>query len=183
VGLLVVVALAAAMLLTALTVKAASPTLLDNVVLAQRALGSKREPVVEPRAFAEELVKASGGNRDWIALQLTVASHESALSARIAGGGCLVEKRECDGGRAWGLFQGHKNAHNADVWGSPEIAVQVKEAQRALRSAFYTCNPKGKLRPKWVAATLSAYAGQRCDAEWGGLAKRVVTFQRVRARL
>ncbi|MEO8902063.1 MAG: hypothetical protein ABI488_09355, partial [Polyangiaceae bacterium] len=122
----------------------------------------------------------------WAALILTVAAHESALSARIARG----EYRDFEGDsfrnrdgkvqhRAWGLWQQHKNRLNADAWGSPDINVQTQEAARALRRAFYQCNGGSHPPGDWVRTTLTAYAGRACDASWTGIEKRMSTYQQV----
>ena len=148
----------------------AEPRLVERLIAAQRSLASRTEQAVDARELAEAIASIPKVSAQWAALVLTVAAHESALRARIARGEC--RPLECDGGRAWGLYQGHRNALNAEAWGSPDLRVQTLEAARALRSAFYQC---GGLQPGWVARTLSAYAGHRCDASWRGLDRRLLT--------
>jgi hypothetical protein len=148
--------------------------------MAAPSFGSQVEPIVEPADLAAAVASVPHVTREWAALLLTVASHESALSARIARGEC--RDNECDHGAAWGLWQQHRNALNSEVWGSENVAVQAGEAARALRRAFYTCQ-SGPLRPDWVARTLNAYAGHSCDAIWPGLQARLATFQRALRRL
>jgi hypothetical protein len=162
--------------------KAGSVSLRDRLVMVQPSLQSRIDPAVAPEALADAIVTIPRINREWASLILTVAHHEAALSARIAANQC--GDKECDGGRAWGLYQAHKNLHNATVWGSPDIGIQTLEAGKALRRAFYECNGgKRGMKPDWVARTLSSYAGRRCDAEWGGLAKRVATYNRILRKL
>jgi hypothetical protein len=158
---------------------AASPPLVDLVEAQARRLQSGKEPSVDARQLAE-LVTAETKSREWIALILTIAHHESALAQRIADGQC--KPHECDGGRAWGLWQAHQNKLNAHVWGSTDVAVQLLEARRSLRRAFYLCK-RSALDPDWVARTINGYAGRKCDAEWKGLDERLTTFHRVRSRL
>ena len=142
---------------------------------------------VDPEAFTSAIETASKGNPDWAALLVTVAAHESTLSSRIAAGQC--KPWECDSRRtragiefrAWGLFQEHRNLNNLDVWGSTDIAVQTASAYRLLRRSYWSC--KRLSSGNWVAFTINAYAGKRCDAEWAGLDARLGTFRRVRARL
>jgi len=161
--------------------QAGSPTLIERLIAAQGPLASRAEEPVDARELAEAIASIPRVNRQWAALVLTVAAHESALRSRIARGDC--RPKECDGGRAWGLYQGHRNEGNAAVWGSPDVAVQTLEAARMLRAVFYMCNGPGSLSPDWTARTLSAYAGQRCDASWPGLSDRVQTFERIRRGL
>jgi hypothetical protein len=163
------------------TAHAESSTLTDRLVTAQTLFQSKTEASVDARALAETIVGLTKGNRDWSALVLTVAVHEGGLSQRIANGECHA--RECDSGRAWGLFQIHQNAWNARIWGSTDLLVQTAEGIRTLRRAFYTCNGPGKLRLDWARVTLSAYAGQGCSGAWPGLDQRMLTFERVKRRL
>jgi hypothetical protein len=158
----------------------AAPTLADRLVTAQSALATRRDVPTDPRELAQSIVDVTGGNRQWSALLLTIAAHESSLSQRIADGNCNLKIGECDGGRAWGLYQVHRNARNADVWGSTDVDVQTQEAARMLRGAFYQCNPKSKGLPAdWARGTINAYAGLRCDATWKGLDVRLATLARI----
>jgi hypothetical protein len=165
----------------AVAAQAGQPSFEERLVDAQKLLQSKSDEPVDPAELAAAIAALPRVNRDWAALVLTIGGHESALSARIARGEC--KPLECDHGAAWGLFQQHKNTFNADVWGSPDIGVQTREVARALRSAFYTCNGRGALRPDWIARTINGYAGHSCDAVWPGLEQRLATYKRVRARL
>jgi len=165
---------------------AQAPSLIERLVTVQKPLQSKQDEPVDPRELAAAIAAVPKINREWAALILTVAAHESALSARIARG----EYRDFEGDsfrnregkvqhRAWGLWQAHRNKLNEAAWGSPDIAVQTEEASRALRRAFYQCNGGGRSHADWVRSTLSSYSGRRCDADWPGLDKRLATYQRV----
>lgn len=126
--------------------------------------------------------------RDWAALLLTVGYHESGFSLRILNNQC--KRFECDPAvvdgvrifRARGVFQTHRNKHNEQYWdalpGNP--VLQAKVASDMLARAYWNCARSGV---PWTQATLSSYAGRRCDAEWPGLQQRLATFARVRARL
>lgn len=176
----IAVAIIVSFLLAGRDAHAGALTLHEKIVAVQPSLASKTDDPVDAVELASAITATPKITADWAALILTVAGHESALSARIAAGQC--RPKECDHGAAWGLFQAHKNALNAAVWGSPDVRVQTTEAARALRSAFYQCN-HGRLQPDWIERTLNAYAGRSCDAVWPGLKTRVATFKRVRGRL
>ncbi|MEO8917628.1 MAG: hypothetical protein ABI488_09400, partial [Polyangiaceae bacterium] len=49
-------------------------------------MASKKDEPVDPRELAEAIAAVPKISREWAALILTVAAHESALSARIARG-------------------------------------------------------------------------------------------------
>ncbi len=165
---------------------AAASSLIERLVTAQTPLQSKKDEPVDARELAEAIAAVPKINREWAALILTVAAHESALSARIARG----EYRDFEGDsfrnrdgkvqhRAWGLWQAHRNRLNDAAWGSPDIGVQTQEAARALRRAFYTCNGGNHPHTDWVRSTLTSYSGRNCDATWPGLDKRVATYERI----
>lgn len=161
---------------------ASSLSLTEQIVAVQPSLASKTDEPVDADELARAIASVPKVNRDWAALMLAVAAHESALSDRIRRGEC--RPKECDGGRAWSLWQQHRNKLNAASWGSPDLGVQTAEAARALRRAFYQCNGGGRpLGADWVARTISAFAGHSCDAIWPGLESRLVTFKRVRRAL
>jgi hypothetical protein len=127
-------------------------------------------------AVARESLTAPRPPREWAALLLTVARHESGLSSRIIANRC--KPRECDRGRARGLGQVHRNSLNGADWDAApgNVAVQVKLTSDALKRSYRLCSRSGA---DWRAATLSAYAGQRCSARWAGLETRLVTFERL----
>jgi hypothetical protein len=112
----------------------------------------------------------------WAALILTVWKHESNLSSRIIAGNCKPKER--DAGRARGGGQNHRNSLNGADWDAANgnVAIQVKMTDEALRRAYWTCSRSGE---ELTAATLSAYAGQRCGAGWSGLAPRLSTWNRL----
>lgn len=165
---------------------AAAPSLIERLIAAQAPLQSKADEPVDARELATAIAEVPKITREWAALILTVAGHESALSARIARG----EYKDYEGDsfrnregklqhRAWGLWQAHRNRLNDTAWGSPDLHVQTEEAARALRRAFYQCNGGKRPHTDWVRSTLNAYSGRRCDATWPGLEKRLTTYQHV----
>lgn len=169
------VAVTIAFLLAGRTAHGAPLSLHDRIVRAAPSVASRKDTPVDFDAFATA-VTSQTKIREWAALLMTVAAHESALSARIQRGEC--RPLECDRGRAWGLWQMHKNTLNAEAWGSTELSVQASEAQKGLRRAFYQCQ-KGPLRKDWVRRTLAAYAGHSCDGAFPGLDARVATYERL----
>lgn len=154
-----------------------APTLHETIAAAVPSLGSKREPTVDAEELADA-VTAATPNRQWAALLLTIASHESALSARIARGEC--RKHECDHGRAWGLWQAWKAPHNEAVWGSPDITVQAREASHIAHQYFNMCKTSGVPFP---LSTMRAYAGHGCSTPIKGEDARMRTFERLMRRL
>lgn len=137
---------------------------------------------VDHAELAKAIVEATRSEQ-WALLLLTVAHHETALSWRIAIGECR-SNGECDGGRAWGLYQQHYNTFNSLVWGMPDVRTQTLEASRALNRAYRQCQVRGTpLRIDWVRRTLSAYAGRGCDSPWKGFDARVATFERLARKL
>jgi hypothetical protein len=147
---------------------------------------------VDPEQLADAVEKASGGNRDWAALLLTVIAHEASFSDRIRRN--EFRDKEADPARvhgvlvhrAWGLFQEHANLNNRDVWGSLDLSDQVASGSRMLKRSYWNCArayPKNASSQVWVSFTLTSYSGQRCGAQWAGLAARIATFESIRRRI
>jgi hypothetical protein len=153
------------------------PTLRETIIREAPGLSSRSEPGVEPEALADAVLAATH-SRQWAALLLTIAHHEAALSARIARGEC--RPLECDAGRAWGLGQVHRTQRNAAFWGSPDLAVQLKEMSHLARGAFDMCKSSGVPFP---LSTLRGYAGRGCTGALKGEAQRVATYERLLRRL
>jgi hypothetical protein len=130
-------------------------------------------------AIAEVSRDAPRSPREWAALLLTIGHHESTFSLRIQRGKC--KPHECDHGRARSAWQLHKNAFTAPLWdqleGVENTRVQVQAASDALRRAYYTCGRTSGV--PWLQATLNAYAGRRCGAQWPGLEQRLATYHRL----
>lgn len=129
------------------------------------------------RELAEAIASATQSPQ-WAAFLLTTAHHESALSARISRS--EYRPREGDSGRAWGLFQNWKSTSNADVWGSPDIATQVKAASHLSRQYFNMCRGSGVPFP---LSTFRALGGHGCSLPLKGEEQRMATYARVLRRL
>jgi hypothetical protein len=172
-------ALALGMALSA-TVHASALSFEERIAALVPSVASRREASVDAAELASAIADVSKGSPEWAALLLTLAHHETALSARIAGGGCRVDSRECDGGRAWGLLQVHRSTLNAAVWGSTDIRDQVREGSRIARGAFYMCKRAGVSFPIGV---FRAMGGRGCYGTLPGEQQRLATFNRLRRRL
>lgn len=146
------------------------------------ASGAERSDPAQPAHVADVAALVWEASRDaprpraeWAALLATVGGKESALSMRIMRNEC--RPWECDRGKARGIFQIHRNAHNRDDWHRQDgdLGLQVRLAHAQLRRAYFTCSRSGA---SWLGGTLSAYAGRQCGSEWPGLAPRVFTWLR-----
>lgn len=135
-------------------------------------------------SIARVSVKAPRSPVEWSSLLAAVGSNETNFAGRLLRGECRLEKRECDAAkgkdgkwyaRARGWGQTHRNEKNAELWDAAEtdIDAQTRLVDRQLRIAFHTCSRSGV---PWVRATLNAYFGVRCGADWPGLEKREATF-------
>lgn len=157
--------------------RGSAPGMRDNIIAVAPGLSSKAEPNVEPAELADAILSVTT-SRQWAALLLAIGSHESAFRARIARSEC--RKSECDGGRAWGVWQIHKSSANADVWGSSELAIQAREASRIARAGFYMCR---RSEVPFPLSTFRAYAGRGCVTKVYTEETVVSTFRRLLGRL
>lgn len=173
------VAISIAMVISARLAHAGQPTLTDRIAAVIPSLASQKEESVDARELAEAIAAAAKGDRGWAALLLTTAASESALSARIARGECL--QHECDGGRAWSLFQIHKNTQNASVWGSPDLSIQTHEALRMLKQAGARCSRLHHL-PR-ATCIVRAYAGHSPELPLPREERRLAMLDRVLRRI
>lgn len=144
-------------------------SLSDRLVSAQHLPGTQRpnEEHVDEGELAEAIVKATDGNRTLAALVLTMASTESGLLKRIADGKC--KPRECDRGKAVGLWQSHFLERGAP------LDVQANEAARELRRAVSACHGLS-----FPLAAMRAYgSGAGCHAPIPRETERVELFKRI----
>jgi hypothetical protein len=138
------------------------------------------EPRVDMQRFdAAVAVEASEAPRspyEWRKLMKAVAIEESGLLQRIADGHC--KPKECDRGRAKGLWQLHKNSINRELWAKQDgnIELQAHLASDQLERGYWTCHKTGV---PWLVGTINGYAGRRCSDNWPGLQKRLATYGRL----
>lgn len=152
-------------------------TLTEKIASVVPSIANKKDEPVDAREFAEAITAVTDSPQ-WAALLITTARHEGGLSARIARS--EYKPNEGDHGRAWGLFQNWKHAGNADVWGSPVIAVQVKAASHLSRQYYNMCRGSGVPFP---LSTMRALSGRGCLMKLKGEDERMLTYQRVLARI
>lgn len=121
--------------------------------------------------------------RDWQALLLAISYHETTWSLRVHQGDC--KPHECDGGKARGPWQQHRNGRKDGDWealiGLEHSAFQAETASAQLYTSWRTC--KGSGAP-WLQGVINNYAGKSCtDTGWPGLEERQATWAKFRAKL
>lgn len=128
-------------------------------------------------AVAKYSIRAPRPPREWASLILMVWNHESHLSSRIIANDC--KPKECDGGRARGGGQVHKNSLNGAEWDAApgNIDIQVKMTSDSLKHAFLNCSKAGVA---WDMGTIASYAGKGCSFWWPGGEARLATFDRLK---
>ena len=190
IGWFLILFLAAVALVAALypaVAKADAPSLVDRLIAVQPSLASHKDEPVDAREFAAAVATVSKGDRQWAALLTTLAVHESGLSDRIRRG----EFKDYEGDAfknkdgsiqhlAFGLWQCHANQNNASDWGSTDVAVQARVANRMARGAAHKCEHSGVAFPLYV---FRAYGGRQCDMPLKGEERRMQTYSRLLRRL
>lgn len=173
---------------------AASATLPGGEPLAARVaalvprFGNKGVELVDPTEFANSVVEACSRERECVARLVTMAIKESGLSAAVARseyryheGDAYTDRHGVRQHRAWGLFQMHRSRLTADVWGSDDLRVQARMAQRMQRSALLECRAfRGVLPEIGMWRVLS---GRGCASRYFGEDERMVMLARVRKAL
>ena len=101
---------------------AAAPSLMERLIAAQAPLQSKIDEPVDARELATAIASVPKITREWAALILTVAAHESALSARIARG----EYKDYEGDS----FRNREGKVQHRAWGSVASAQEPPERHR-----------------------------------------------------
>lgn len=115
--------------------------------------------------------------RELVALQATIAIHESGLMRRIALGDC--RRWECDAGLARGYFQAHRHWYTPEEWDEirgaeyEPVATAALGASRALGVGLRRCGT--------VEGATAHYACNRCS--WSGTPARLATYRRLLAKL
>jgi hypothetical protein len=144
--------------------------------------GAQLVMVADSIRHASTYKRWPGTRRELALLLFTVGHHESAFSMRIGRGEYRKGESDPDRNgvaRAHSFYQLHLAATSTkDRWEAArtDIYVSAEEAARALTRARYLCAKPGE---DWVAGTISAFAGRRCDAKWAGLGERVATYRRL----
>jgi hypothetical protein len=158
------------------------PTLADRVAALVPRFGSKKVELVDAQEFGVAVDTACKHDRECAARLVTQAVMESGLSAAVARseysehqGDAYKDKDGTIRHRAWGTYQIHRNAHNADVWGSDDLLVQARAARALQLGALAECKSELGL---W-----HMLAGRGCTGLWDGAQKRVALLAQVRRRL
>lgn len=164
-----------------------APTLADRIAAVAPAYASKKGDPVDFHELGEAIAEVSHGDRKGAALMLTLAIHESGLRESIRLGQYTDQQgdayKDKDGvirHRAWGVWQVHVNAHNAGVWGSPDLKDQARMAARLAAGALARCK-KGPA--PYPVNVFRAYAGRDCAMPLKGEEQRAETFRKIVGRL
>ncbi len=116
---------------------------------------------------------------DEAAFLLAWGKAETNFSLRIHRGNC--SPWECDGGKARGPWQTHKNGMSEERWlrmiGVENVEVQAEQALRDARWALYAC-PNDRIR-----GAFRVLAGRACSWPIKGENERFATFNWVRRLL
>lgn len=123
------------------------------------------------------------GRKDWQAALMMVSYLESTWSLRIHRGDC--KPHECDGGRARGPWQQHRNGRSEADWealqGIEHVGFQAETASAQLRTSVLTCRHAGV---PWLQGMINNYAGRPCtDTGWEGLEDRQDMWTKIRNKL
>lgn len=168
--------------------QAAPPSLAARVAALVPRFGSRKVELVNAEAFGVAVDTACKGERECVARLTAMAIAESGLSAAVSRseykphqGDAYVNRNGVRMHRAWGTWQGHKNAHNADVWGSDDLLVQARAARSMQLGALAEC---GKFRG--VAPEVGMWrvlSGRGCLLPYSGEEMRMQLLARVRRAL
>jgi len=185
--LVTIAALAGAMAVTALA-RGDAPTLADRVATLVPRYGSKSVPLVDAAEFGAAVDTACNHDRDCAARLVTMAVVESALSLSVSRseflphqGDSYLDKDGTRQHRAWGTWELHKNAHNADVWGASDLLTQARAAKAAQVGALAECKAFREVPPE--VGMWRILAGRGCTSMYSGAEKRMALLAQVRRRL
>lgn len=162
-------------------------SLVESLISAQKQFQSRTEQSVDERELAVAIAASANGDRKGAALLLTIAIHEGGLRERVRldqygphEGDAYTDVDGERKHRASGIYQVHKNAHNAAEWGSTDLGAQTRMAARLAAGALARC--KRSIAP-YPVSVFRGYAGRGCDMPLKGEERRAQTFARVLARL
>lgn len=182
-----VTALAGAMAITAV-VHADAPTLADRVAALVPRYGSKSVALVDAAEFGAAVDTACNHDRECAARLVTMAVVESSLSLSVSRseytehqGDSYKDRDGVTQHRAWGTWQQHRNAHNADVWGADDLLTQARAAKAAQAGALAECKAFREVPAE--VGMWRILAGRGCTSMYSGEAKRTALLAQVRRRL
>lgn len=147
--------------------------------------GSRKVELVDAQEFGSAVDTACKHDRECAARLVTMAIAESGLSAAVSRsdykpheGDAFVNRDGVRVHRAWGSWQVHKNAHNADVWGSDDLLVQARAARSMQLGALAECGKFRGVQPE--VGMFRVLAGRGCMAPWPGEEMRMALLGRIR---
>ena len=158
--------------------------MLKAIILAILSFPVYREDVrgEEKRGQLEAIAQAVASvtkNPDEAAFLLAWGNAETNFSLRIHRGEC--NQWECDGGRARGPWQAHRNGMNEERWsrmvGVENVQVQAEQAVQHARFAFHAC-PTNRIR-----GAFRILAGRACTSPIKDEEARMAAYNRVRRQL
>jgi hypothetical protein len=150
--------------------------------------GSRKVELVDAQAFGVAIETACNGDRECAAKLVTMAVAESGLSAAVSRseyrpheGDAYTNRDGVRVHRAWGTWQGHKNAHNAGVWGSDDLLVQARAARSMQLGALAECRKFRGVDPE--VGMWRVLSGHGCLLPYSGEEIRMGLLARVRRAL
>lgn len=112
-----------------------------------------------------------------LAILISIIWHETRIAAYVQENRCSEGprgKRECDGGKAQGLFQLHGSSCEWE-----DVECQARRALSLVRYGLSRCKGEGEAA---IFGAFSLYAtGNSCS--WNGAHKRVRTFKKILGKL
>jgi len=167
---------------------AAPPSLAQRVAALVPRFGSKSVELVDPQEFGNAVDVACKHDRECAARLVTMAIAESGLSKAVSlsqykphQGDAYVNRDGVRMHRAAGSWQLHKNSHNADTWGSPDLLTQAKDARAMQLGALAECSKFRGVQPE--VGLWRVLSGRGCLLPYSGEDMRMQLLQRVRRAL
>jgi hypothetical protein len=165
-----------------------APTLADRVAALVPRFGSKSVELVDPQEFGAAVDSACKGDRECAVRLVTMAIMESGLSKAVSlseykphQGDAYLDRNGVRAHRAWGTWQGHKNARNADVWGSDDLLVQARSARSMQLGALAECRKFRGVTPE--VGMWRVLSGRGCMLQYSGEDARQTMLARIRRAL
>ncbi len=150
--------------------------------------GSRKVELVDAQAFGAAVDAACKHDRECAARLVTMAVLESGLSAAVARseykpheGDAYTDRNGVRVHRAAGLWQAHKNRHNAETWGSKDLLVQAKDARSMQLGALAECRHSRGVLPE--VGMWRVLSGRGCSYPYSGEDARMTLLEKIRRAL
>ena len=164
------------------------PSLADRIAAIVPRYGSRKVDLVDAQEFAQAVDTACKHERECAARLVTMAIAESALSAAVSRseykpheGDSYIDRDGVRQHKAWGIWQGHKNARNADVWGSDDLQVQAQAARNMQLGALAECRKFRGVTPE--VGMWRILSGRGCMLPFPGEEMRMALLAKIRRAL